>query len=224
MIGSPPGYVGFEDGGQLTEKVRRKPYSVILFDEIEKAHPDVFNIMLQILDDGMVTDAKGRKIDFKNTVIIMTSNIGAKQIVDRQQLGFTPAEDNFERTQKTIRGDVMDQLKRSFRPEFLNRIDDIIVFSQLNKENIREIARRLVKSVSDRLSSLGITLSVDDSALDILADKGFDVSYGARPLKRAIQSLIEDKIAEKMLEGAVKNGDSITAFASEGTIEFKKSE
>jgi len=224
MIGSPPGYVGFEDGGQLTEKVRRKPYSVILFDEIEKAHPDVFNIMLQILDDGMVTDAKGRKIDFKNTVIIMTSNIGAKQIADRQQLGFTPSEDNFERTQKTIRGDVMDQLKRTFRPEFLNRIDDIIVFSQLNKDNIKEIAGRLVKSVSNRLSTLGITLTVDSSALDILADKGFDISYGARPLKRAIQSLIEDKIAEKMLEGSVKNGDSITAFASEDKIDFKKTE
>lgn len=224
MIGSPPGYVGFEDGGQLTEKVRRKPYSVILFDEIEKAHPDVFNIMLQILDDGMVTDAKGRKIDFKNTVIIMTSNIGAKQIVDRQQLGFTPSEDNFERTQKTIRGDVMDQLKRTFRPEFLNRIDDIIVFSQLNRDDIREIAKRLTRSVSNRLSSLGINLSVDDSALDILADKGFDVSYGARPLKRAIQSLIEDKIAERMLEGSVKNGDSITAFASDGNIDFKKTE
>ncbi|MBO5299457.1 MAG: ATP-dependent Clp protease ATP-binding subunit, partial [Clostridia bacterium] len=224
MIGSPPGYVGFEDGGQLTEKVRRKPYSVILFDEIEKAHPDVFNVMLKILDDGMVTDAKGRKIDFKNTVIIMTSNIGAKQIVDRQQLGFTPAEDNFERTQKTIRGDVMDQLKKTFRPEFLNRIDDIIVFSQLNKENIREIAKRLTKSVCDRLGTLGITLSVDDSALDLLAEKGFDVSYGARPLKRAIQSMIEDKIAEKMLEGAIKGGDCVTAIASDGQIDFKKAE
>ena len=224
MIGSPPGYVGFEDGGQLTEKVRRKPYSVILFDEIEKAHPDVFNVMLQILDDGMVTDAKGRKIDFKNTVIIMTSNIGAKQIVDRQQLGFTHSEDNFERTQKTIRGDVMDQLKKTFRPEFLNRIDDIIVFSQLNKENIREIAKRLTKSVCDRLGTLGITLSVDDSALDLLAEKGFDVSYGARPLKRAIQSMIEDKIAEKMLEGAIKGGDCVTAIASDGQIDFKKAE
>ncbi|MBQ2720234.1 MAG: ATP-dependent Clp protease ATP-binding subunit, partial [Clostridia bacterium] len=217
-------YVGFEDGGQLTEKVRRKPYSVILFDEIEKAHPDVFNVMLQILDDGMVTDAKGRKIDFKNTVIIMTSNIGAKQIVDRQQLGFTHSEDNFERTQKTIRGDVMDQLKKTFRPEFLNRIDDIIVFSQLNKENIREIAKRLTKSVCDRLGTLGITLSVDDSALDLLAEKGFDVSYGARPLKRAIQSMIEDKIAEKMLEGAIKGGDCVTAIASDGQIDFKKAE
>ncbi len=222
MIGSPPGYVGFEDGGQLTEKVRRKPYSVILFDEIEKAHPDVFNILLQILDDGMVTDAKGRRIDFKNTVIIMTSNIGAKQITERQQLGFAASENSFERTQETIRGDVTDQLKRTFRPEFLNRIDDIIVFSQLNKDDIRQIAKNLTLSVCDRLKTLGIDLSVDDTALDLLAEKGFDVAYGARPLKRAIQSMIEDKIAEKMLEGVIKAGDKVTAAAENGEISFKK--
>ena len=220
MIGSPPGYVGFEDGGQLTEKVRRKPYSVILFDEIEKAHPDVFNIMLQILDDGMVTDAKGRKIDFKNTVIIMTSNIGAKQIVDRQQLGFAPEEDSFKRTQETIRGDVTDQLKKTFRPEFLNRIDEIIVFSQLSKDDIKEIAGRLTKSVCARLKTLGINMTVDDSATELLAEKGFDVSYGARPLKRAIQSMIEDKISEKMLDGSIKEGDSVKAVAKDGEIEF----
>ena len=217
MIGSPPGYVGFEDGGQLTEKVRRKPYSVILFDEIEKAHPDVFNIMLQILDDGMVTDAKGRKIDFKNTVIIMTSNIGAKQIVDRQQLGFTPDEDSFKRTQETIRGDVTDQLKKTFRPEFLNRIDEIIVFSQLSKDDIKEIAGRLTASVCARLKTLGINMTVDESAKELLAEKGFDVSYGARPLKRAIQSMIEDKISEKMLDGSIKDGDSETEAGMSGT-------
>ena len=222
MIGSPPGYVGFEDGGQLTEKVRRKPYSVILFDEIEKAHPDVFNIMLQILDDGMVTDAKGRKIDFKNTVIIMTSNIGAKQIIERQQLGFAPEEDSFKRTQETIRGDVTDQLKRTFRPEFLNRIDEIIVFSQLSKDDIKEIAGRLTKSVCARLKTLGINMTVDDSATELLAEKGFDVSYGARPLKRAIQSMIEDKISEKMLDGSIKEGDSVKAVAKDGAIEFIK--
>ncbi|MBQ6053200.1 MAG: ATP-dependent Clp protease ATP-binding subunit [Clostridia bacterium] len=222
MIGSPPGYVGFEDGGQLTEKVRRKPYSVILFDEIEKAHPDVFNIMLQILDDGMVTDAKGRKIDFKNTVIIMTSNIGAKQIVDRQQLGFTPDEDSFKRTQETIRGDVTDQLKKTFRPEFLNRIDEIIVFSQLSKDDIKEIAGRLTASVCARLKTLGINMTVDESAKELLAEKGFDVSYGARPLKRAIQSMIEDKISEKMLDGSIKDGDSVKAVAKDGAIEFIK--
>ena len=222
MIGSPPGYVGFEDGGQLTEKVRRKPYSVILFDEIEKAHPDVFNIMLQILDDGMVTDAKGRKIDFKNTVIIMTSNIGAKQIVDRQQLGFTSEEDSFKRTQETIRGDVTDQLKKTFRPEFLNRIDEIIVFSQLSKDDIKEIAGRLTASVCARLKTLGINMTVDESAKELLAEKGFDVSYGARPLKRAIQSMIEDKISEKMLDGSIKDGDSVKAVAKDGAIEFIK--
>lgn len=222
MIGSPPGYVGFEDGGQLTEKVRRKPYSVILFDEIEKAHPDVFNIMLQILDDGMVTDAKGRKIDFKNTVIIMTSNIGAKQIVDRQQLGFAPGEDSFKRTQETIRGEVTEELKKTFRPEFLNRIDDIIVFSQLNKDDIREIARRLCVSVCDRLKTLGINMSVDETATALLAEKGFDVSYGARPLKRAIQSMIEDKISEKMLDGSIVEGDTVKAVAKDGQIEFVK--
>lgn len=222
MIGSPPGYVGFDDGGQLTEKVRRKPYSVILFDEIEKAHPDVFNIMLQILDDGRLTDAKGRTVDFKNTVIIMTSNIGAKTITDSKKLGFTPAEDNFDRNQETIRENVMDELKRSFRPEFLNRIDDIIVFKQLDREDIKQIASRLCDSVVKSLKELGITLSVEDSAIDVLVEKGFDVTYGARPLKRAIQSLIEDKMAEKMLEKTFSDGDEVVARGEDGKIVFAK--
>lgn len=222
MIGSPPGYVGFDDGGQLTEKVRRKPYSVILFDEIEKAHPDVFNIMLQILDDGRLTDAKGRTVDFKNTVIIMTSNIGAKTITDSKKLGFTPAEDNFDRNQETIRENVMDELKRSFRPEFLNRIDDIIVFKQLDREDIKQIASRLCDSVVKSLKELGITLSVEDSAIDVLVEKGFDVTYGARPLKRAIQSLIEDKMAEKMLEKTFSEGDEVVARGEHGKIVFSK--
>lgn len=222
MIGSPPGYVGFDDGGQLTEKVRRKPYSVILFDEIEKAHPDVFNIMLQILDDGRLTDAKGRTVDFKNTVIIMTSNIGAKTITDSKKLGFTPAEDNFDRNQETIRENVMDELKRSFRPEFLNRIDDIIVFKQLDREDIKKIASRLCDSVVKSLKELGITLSVEDSAIDVLVEKGFDVTYGARPLKRAIQSLIEDKMAEKMLEKTFSEGDAVVARGEDGKIVFAK--
>ena len=222
MIGSPPGYVGFDDGGQLTEKVRRKPYSVILFDEIEKAHPDVFNIMLQILDDGRLTDAKGRTVDFKNTVIIMTSNIGAKTITDSKKLGFTPAEDNFDRNQETIRENVMDELKRSFRPEFLNRIDDIIVFKQLEREDIKKIASRLCDSVVKSLKELGITLSVEDSAIDVLVEKGFDVTYGARPLKRAIQSLIEDKMAEKMLEKTFSEGDEVVARGEDGKIVFAK--
>ena len=222
MIGSPPGYVGFDDGGQLTEKVRRKPYSVILFDEIEKAHPDVFNIMLQILDDGRLTDAKGRTVDFKNTVIIMTSNIGAKTITDSKKLGFTPAEDNFDRNQETIRENVMDELKRSFRPEFLNRIDDIIVFKQLDREDIKQIASRLCDSVVKSLKELGITFSVEDSAIDVLVEKGFDVTYGARPLKRAIQSLIEDKMAEKMLEKTFSEGDEVVARGEDGKIVFAK--
>lgn len=222
MIGSPPGYVGFDDGGQLTEKVRRKPYSVILFDEIEKAHPDVFNIMLQILDDGRLTDAKGRTVDFKNTVIIMTSNIGAKTITDSKKLGFTPAEDNFDRNQETIRENVMDELKRSFRPEFLNRIDDIIVFKQLDREDIKKIASRLCDSVVKSLKELSITLSVEDSAIDVLVEKGFDVTYGARPLKRAIQSLIEDKMAEKMLEKTFSEGDEVVARGEDGKIVFAK--
>ena len=222
LIGSPPGYVGFDEGGQLTEKVRRKPYSVILFDEIEKAHPDVFNVLLQILDDGILTDAQGRKVDFKNTVIIMTSNIGAKMITEQKKLGFTPQEDEFSKTQEKIKNDVMGELKRTFRPEFLNRIDDIIVFEQLNKQSIREIAKRLVVGVQKRLTDLGISLTVDDSAIDIIADKGFDVIYGARPLKRAIQSLIEDSIAEKMLDKTFTNGDKVIAKASEGKIVFEK--
>lgn len=222
MIGSPPGYVGFDDGGQLTEKVRRKPYSVILFDEIEKAHPDVFNIMLQILDDGRLTDAKGRTVDFKNTVIIMTSNIGAKTITDAKKLGFTPEEDSFDKNQEKIRENVMDELKRSFRPEFLNRIDDIIVFRQLDRDDIKKIASRLCSGVVKSLKELGITLTVEDSAIDVLVEKGFDVTYGARPLKRAIQSLIEDKMAEKMLEKTFSEGDEVVARGEEGKIVFAK--
>ena len=222
MIGSPPGYVGFDDGGQLTEKVRRKPYSVILFDEIEKAHPDVFNIMLQILDDGRLTDAKGRTVDFKNTVIIMTSNIGAKTITDAKKLGFTPEEDSFDKNQEKIRENVMDELKRSFRPEFLNRIDDIIVFRQLDRDDIKKIASRLCSGVVKSLKELGITLTVKDSAIDVLVEKGFDVTYGARPLKRAIQSLIEDKMAEKMLEKTFSEGDEVVARGEDGKIVFAK--
>ena len=221
LIGSPPGYVGFDEGGQLTEKVRRKPYSVILFDEIEKAHPDVFNVLLQILDDGILTDAQGRRVDFKNTVIIMTSNIGAKRITETKKLGFAAQEDEFSKTQEKIKDDVMGELKRAFRPEFLNRIDDIIVFEQLNKENIREIAKRLAGGVVKRVEALGVNLEIEDSAIDILADRGFDVTYGARPLKRAIQTLIEDKVAEKMLEKAFGAGDSVTAFAEDGKIGFR---
>ena len=217
LIGSPPGYVGFEEGGQLTEKVRRKPYSVILFDEIEKAHPDVFNIMLQILDDGILTDSQGRKVDFKNTVIIMTSNIGAKLITNgKKSLGFTESADDFEKDQEKIKESVMGELKNAFRPEFLNRIDDIIVFEQLSKDDIKEIARRLLSSVEKRLEKMNIKVTVDDSVIDAVSDKGFDPVYGARPLKRAIQSTVEDKIAEAMLEGVCKEGDSVTVSYKDG--------
>ena len=222
LIGSPPGYVGFEDGGQLTEKVRRKPYSVILFDEVEKAHPDVFNVMLQILDDGILTDGQGRKVDFKNTVIIMTSNVGARDIAGRKPMGFNPANEDFAKNQEKMKTDVMSTLKQTFRPEFLNRIDDIIVFHQLDKENIREIANRMTASVIERLSKLEINLEVEQAAIDIIADKGFDIVYGARPLKRAIQSNIEDKMAEKMLSGEFVAGDSVICITKDNEIVFEK--
>ena len=215
--------MGYDEGGQLTEKVRRKPYAVVLFDEIEKAHPDVFNVMLQVLDDGQLTDGQGRTVDFKNTVIIMTSNVGAKNIAEKKkQLGFAPAEGEFSRTQEEIREGVMGELKHTFRPEFLNRIDDMIVFSQLRKEDIRQIALRLTEQVTKRLSEMGITLSLTDEALDLLADKGFDAAYGARPLRRAIQSLVEDPLAEKMLSETFVKGDRVTVRAVDGKLEMTK--
>ena len=211
LIGSPPGYVGYDEGGQLTEKVRRKPYSVILFDEIEKAHEDVFNIMLQILDDGRLTDSQGRHVDFKNTIIVMTSNVGARNITEnRTRLGFDLSENAGSglRSDEEIRSAVMADLKRVFRPEFLNRIDETIVFHQLTKENIREISANLLKTVSARVEALGVKLTVTDDALDRLAEQGFDPVYGARPLRRTIQSVVEDQIAQKLLEGALKSGDT----------------
>lgn len=222
LIGSPPGYVGFEEGGQLTEKVRRKPYSVILFDEIEKAHPDVFNIMLQILDDGILTDSQGRKVDFKNTVIIMTSNLGAKQITGKKSLGFVQTEEDFSKEQEKIKESVMSELKNAFRPEFLNRIDEIIVFEQLSKADIKEIAKRLMTSVTDRLAKMGITVNIDQSVIDEVSEKGFDAVYGARPLKRAIQTMVEDKIAEAMLEGKCAEGDNVTVSFVNGEIKIEK--
>ncbi len=212
LVGSPPGYVGYEEGGQLTEKVRRKPYSVILFDEIEKAHPDVFNMLLQILDDGILTDSQGRKVDFKNSIVIMTSNIGAKLISNSgaKSLGFSGGESGGVMSQSAIRDAVMGEVKKCFKPEFLNRIDDIIVFEQLNKENIKEIARRLLATLSKRVGDMGIELSFDESAVEKIADEGFDPVYGARPLKRAIQSQIEDKLSEEMLEGKIKAGEKYT--------------
>ena len=207
LIGSPPGYVGYEEGGQLTEKVRRKPYSVILFDEIEKAHPDVFNILLQILDDGRLTDSQGRVVDFKNTVVIMTSNVGARDIVDGKLIGFGD-KDKKDKKYEEIKSNVMTELKREFKPEFLNRIDAIIVFKQLTEEEIGKIADLMIEASTKRLSDRNITIKVTKEMKKHIAKVGFDPTYGARPLKRAIQTLIEDKIAEEILDGKVKDGDT----------------
>lgn len=221
LVGSPPGYVGFEEGGQLTEKVRTKPYSVILFDEIEKAHPDVFNMLLQILDDGILTDSQGRKVDFKNSVIIMTSNVGAKLITAKQSsFGFTDDEKKKERNAEDIKNAVMGELKNTFRPEFLNRVDDIIVFDRLGKEDIRQIASKLLDLLRERIEKLGITVSFSDEAVDKIADVGFDEVYGARPLKRAIQSEIEDTLSEEILKGNVAKGSSYICNVKDGKFVF----
>lgn len=213
MVGSPPGYVGYDEGGQLTDKVRTKPYSVILFDEIEKAHPDVFNIMLQILEDGILTDSQGRRVDFRNTIIIMTSNLGARLITGggTKPLGFSTGdeEEDGERDYAQIKDDVLGELKKAFRPEFLNRIDEIIVFHKLSKSNIKEIAGKMLKTLSGRLEESGISAEFTDAAVEKISENGFDENYGARPLRRAIQSDIEDMIAETMLEGSIKPGDSV---------------
>ena len=205
LIGSAPGYVGYDEGGQLTEKIRRRPYSVVLFDEIEKAHPDVFNMLLQVLDDGILTDSQGRKVSFKNAIIIMTSNVGATQITQSQRtLGFSGG--GSVQTNQEIHDAVMGELKKTFRPEFLNRVDDIIVFSRLTKENIREIAGKMLKEVSARVKEMDIGLEFTDKAIDKISDEGFDDVYGARPLRRAIYNNIEDKLSEQILEGNVKAG------------------
>ena len=209
MIGSPPGYVGYEEGGQLSEKVRRNPYSVILFDEIEKAHPDVFNILLQVLDDGHITDAQGRKIDFKQTIIIMTSNAGAQAIIEPKRLGFVSGTDE-KRDYERMRAGVMEEVRRLFKPEFLNRIDEIMVFHTLNKEHIKKIVNILLATLEKRCrEQMEITLKVTNSAKEHLAESGFDSKYGARPLRRAIQNQIEDALANEILEGKIKRGDTV---------------
>lgn len=222
LIGSPPGYVGFEEGGQLTEKVRRKPYSVVLFDEIEKAHPDVFNMLLQILEDGRLTDSQGRTVDFKNTVIIMTSNVGARLITEKQSsLGFNSENENVEESEKKdIKELVTGELRKVFRPEFLNRVDDIIVFNKLNKDEIKQIAVKMLKTLENRLDKMNIKISFTDNAVSEIADKGFDENYGARPLRRAIQNEIEDPLSEQMLEGKVKDGAVVTCDFSDGQFTF----
>ena len=220
LIGSPPGYVGFDEGGQLTEKIRRKPYSVILFDEIEKAHPDVMNMLLQILDDGRLTDAQGRTVNFKNTVIIMTSNIGARLITDKTTLGFS-AKDKKDESQKeyeTIKKDVMGELKKQFRPEFINRIDEIIVFHKLNDEDIKQIIDIMLNQVTKRMKAKDIELEIDNSVKELIAKKGVDTNYGARPLKRAIQNILEDKIAEEILDGNIKPNKKAVIKAEDDKI------
>ena len=220
MIGSPPGYVGYDEGGQLSEKVRRNPYSVILFDEIEKAHPDVFNILLQVLDDGHITDAQGRKINFKNTILIMTSNAGAENIISPKRLGFMSVDDAKE-NYKFMKGRVMEEVKRLFKPEFINRVDEMIVFHPLNKENMKDIASIMLKIINKRtVQQMGITLHISEEGQEFLIEKGYDEKYGARPLRRAIQNQLEDKLAEKILDGAVKEGDEVDVIKDGDGLDF----
>ena len=224
MIGSPPGYVGYDEGGQLSEKVRRHPYSVVLFDEIEKAHPDVFNILLQILEDGVLTDGQGRHVDFKNTIIIMTSNIGAQKITGngRKSLGFAEGEANTaERTFEQIKEDVLSELKTAVRPEFLNRIDDIIVFNRLSEDEIAQIADGMLRKVAERMQEMGITMDWTDAAKKHLAKAGFDPVYGARPLRRAVTNEVEDLVAEESLEGKIKSGDHVTLDAADDKLTLR---
>ena len=219
LIGAPPGYVGFDEGGQLTEKVRRKPYSVVLFDEIEKAHPDVFNMLLQILEDGVLTDSQGRKVSFKNTIIIMTSNVGASKITEQKQsLGF--GNDDTD-AKKTIEELVMPDLKKTFKPEFLNRLDEIIVFNQLDKSDIEEIARRMLTTLEKRLKDMDIEIAFSDSAVSALADAGFDKTYGARPLRRAIQSKIEDRLSELILDNTIKPHTKVNVDYKDNQFTFE---
>lgn len=220
MIGSPPGYVGYDEGGQLSEKVRRHPYSVILFDEIEKAHPDVFNILLQVLDDGHITDAQGRKIDFKNTILIMTSNAGAESIISPKRLGFASKDDEGERY-KLMKDRVMEEVKRMFKPEFINRIDEIMVFHPLNQEHMKEIVSIMLRTIVKRTArQMNLDLEVKEDAKAFLVEKGYDEKYGARPLRRAIQNHLEDKLAEAILDGSVKAGEPVVVNVEDGALKF----
>jgi ATP-dependent Clp protease ATP-binding subunit ClpC len=218
LIGSPPGYVGYDEGGQVSEKIRRKPYSVVLFDEVEKAHPDVFNILLQVLDDGHITDAQGRRINFKNTVIIMTSNAGARSIVEPKKLGFVSEEDS-EQNYEDMKKLVMDEVKHLFRPEFINRIDDIIVFHPLSHEDVQQITRLMLNETADRIKqNMNITLTYTDDLVLLIAKDGYDQVYGARPLRRAIQNKIEDELAEAILDGRFREGCSVEVGAADGKV------
>ncbi|KEI05059.1 ATP-dependent Clp protease ATP-binding subunit [Clostridium botulinum] len=221
LVGSPPGYVGHDEGGQLTEKVRRNPYSVVLFDEIEKAHPEVFNILLQILEDGRLTDSKGKTVDFRNTIIILTSNVGASTINKQNTLGFSNSEDEAEDEYERMKDNVMVELKRSFRPEFLNRIDDIIVFHNLNKEDLKEIVKLMLQEVSGRLKNREVYIEFDEKAEKLLSSKGFDSEYGARPLRRTITKTVEDKLSEDILKGVIKKGDYVKATVKNDELVFE---
>ncbi|KOA90915.1 ATP-dependent Clp protease ATP-binding subunit [Clostridium botulinum] len=221
LVGSPPGYVGHDEGGQLTEKVRRNPYSVVLFDEIEKAHPEVFNILLQILEDGRLTDSKGKTVDFRNTIIILTSNVGASTINKQNTLGFSNSEDEAEDEYERMKDNVMVELKRSFRPEFLNRIDDIIVFHTLNQEDLKEIVKLMLEEVSGRLKNREVYIEFDEKAEKLLSSKGFDSAYGARPLRRTITKTVEDKLSEEILKGIIKKGDHVKATVKDDELVFE---
>ena len=219
LVGSPPGYVGYDEGGQLTEKIRQKPYSVILLDEIEKAHPDVFNILLQVLDDGVLTDGKGRRVDFKNTIIIMSSNLGATALRDEKEVGFGAAGRTFDHN--SMESKIREEMKNYFRPEFLNRIDEAIVFHALEKDHLRKIIKLLTNELIAQLGDQDIDLRITSAALDILAEKGYDPEYGARPLRRAIQTHVEDMLSDEIISGEVKAGDKITVGTSQGNLTLR---
>ena len=223
LIGSPPGYVGYDDGGQLTEKVRRNPYSVVLFDEIEKANEDIFNVLLQVLDEGHLTDGQGRKVSFKNTIIIMTSNVGASKIVDNATLGFDITEKDEEKEYEAMKDNVMSEVKKMFKPEFINRLDDIIVFHKLSKEDVSKILELQLRDILKRSKeNLDIDFKLTNPAKEYLLNKGYNAEFGARELKRTLQSTLEDVIVDAKIDGEIKNGDSITITVKKDKLEIKK--
>jgi ATP-dependent Clp protease ATP-binding subunit ClpC len=222
MIGSPPGYVGFEEGGQLTEKVRRKPYAVILLDEVEKAHPDVFNLLLQMLEDGRLTDSKGRVVDFKNTIVVMTSNIGASTIANEKRMGFGSGSMAAQQSYADMKARVLQEVKNFLRPEFLNRLDETIVFHALTQEDVNQIAALMLQAVADRLRERGIALRVTQDAVAHLAQAGYDPAFGARPLRRTIQRAVEDALSEEILAGSVHLGDEVEAYVQDGELRFRR--
>ncbi|MFZ5592014.1 MAG: AAA family ATPase, partial [Bacillota bacterium] len=224
LMGAPPGYVGYDEGGQLTEAVRRRPYSVVLLDEIEKAHPDVFNVLLQVLEDGRLTDAKGRTVDFRNTVIIMTSNVGMQTIRRESRLGFKAAAQEQEQNYAAMKDKVTEELRRTFRPEFLNRIDEVIVFHALTREHIKQIVGLMLADVQKRMTEHNLELVFAESLSELLAQEGYDENFGARPLRRAIQRLVEDRLSEELLKGTFRPGDRVLLEAEDGRVVVRKME